>query len=122
MAIDEEERLIKDVVASNIDGEDFEDLASLAHGIANSVEDAEAVFKDLYNAYYDLQRYQFVNFDKTTVDEKRELILNYYLDPKGLKKSRENRGKSLYFNQTAGLKKEDILEKAKEVRFVHEDS
>lgn len=118
----DEKRLTEKVVAGNIDSEDFEDLAALSHGLASSKEDAESVFKDLYNSFYELKHYQFVNFDLMPAREKRKQIVEYYLDPKGLKKSRENKGKSLYFQTGEDIKVKDVLKKAQEVRFVHEDA
>ena len=63
-----------------------------------------------------------MNFEKISVDEKRKTIIEYYLDPKGLKKSRQQSGKKLYYNEEKRPSAEKILEKAKQVRFVHEDA
>lgn len=113
------ERLIKNVAANNIDAEDFEDLVALTHGMEVQEGEAEAVFKDLYNAYYDLREKQDINFDRVDVEKKRKIILEYYLDPNGFRKQRIAAGRPVYGAQRSELRADTSLQKAREVRFIH---
>ncbi|MEX0798999.1 MAG: hypothetical protein WD025_06125, partial [Bacteriovoracaceae bacterium] len=120
----ERERLVGSVTAGNIDGEDFEDLAALTYAASSeeaTSEDALAKFKDLYNAYYELKEYRGVNFDLLGVNEKRQAILDFYLDPNGFEKSRREKKRSVYAQIDRKKNATDLLSSAQKVRFLHHD-
>jgi hypothetical protein len=77
--------LIEEVTKNNIDEEDYTDLVALTYALSEGQDsfNAQATFKDLYNAFYKLQTNKGINFERMSMEDKRLTILGYYQDPSG---------------------------------------
>lgn len=77
--------LIENVTENNIDEEDYTDLVSLTYALSEGQANfnAEATFKDLYNAYFKLKSKKNINFERISMEDKRLTIMGYYQDPSG---------------------------------------